>query len=210
MPVSSVWNLRPLQREAETKTFRDPEQPEWHLTLTLRPMDGVSGTKYAVLKAELMVKHVTGLVGPNKELIRDNDGKPVQEPEPVTCGDFQKRMPDEFVIDRYCKLVAMWADPEEPPPPLMEVIGWQALLYEGWFEIANWIEDLYNRGSQRGNAGAAATAASSEPCSKDTESTQKSPSDGTPSCAASSAGSGKPLGNSGGCEPAPVLAAGAA
>jgi len=189
---SSVWNLRPLAREAETRTFRDPEQPEWHLTLTLRPMDGVSGTRYATLKAKLMVEHVTGLVGPDGLFIKGPDGEPVQKPEPVRCGDFSKRTPDEFCVDRYAKLAAMWADPEEEAPPLSEVVGWQVLLYEGWFDICNWIEELYRREPAAGFQKGGSTETSSAPSSSDMPSIPNSPPAGTP-CSVASNGASGPL-----------------
>jgi len=188
MPVPSIWNLRPLEREAETREFTDPEQPDWRLSLTLRPVDGVTGTRYAVLKVDLLRQHVTGLIGPDGELIKGPDKKPLQEPEPVRCGDFQKRFPDEFVVDRYAKMVAMWADPEEGPPPLSEVVGWQALLYQGWFEIANWIEDLYRRQPEvKGGTMEASSAASLT----STESTPSEPNEPTPSNVPRNGHSGK-------------------
>jgi hypothetical protein len=183
----SIWNLRPLERQPETRTFTDPERPGWTLTLTLRPMDGVSGTRYATLKAKLMVDHVTGLRGPDGLLLKDDEDKPVQAPVPVACQDFSRRTPDEFCVDRYAKIAAMWADPDEPAPPLSEVLGWQALLYEGWFDICNWVEDLYRRepAVKGGSMGA-----SSAPSSSDTTSTPNSPPEETPSSAPSNGASG--------------------
>lgn len=184
---SSIWNLRPLKREAETRTFTDPEQPGWSLTMTLRPLDGVSGTRYAVLKGQLMVRHVTGLRGPDGMLVKGEDGEPLQKPVPVICGDFSKRTPDEYCVDRYAKIAAMWAVEGEEPPPLSEVVGWQALLYEAWFDICNWVESLYRRESEEKGG---ATATSSAASSSDTTSTPKSPPDETPSSAPSNGGSG--------------------
>jgi len=139
----SIWNLRPLSRPAQSRHFTDPEQPGWEgVTLTLAPLDGLRATRFAVLKAELLRRHVTGLRGADGELVKGPDGKPVQEPETVHCQDFSRRTPDEVVIDRYAKLASMWAG-EEPCPPLSEVLGWQALLYAGWLDIANFIEDTY-------------------------------------------------------------------
>lgn len=134
---ASIWNLRPLARAIERKHFTDPEQPEWPgITLTLAGMEGVRATRYAILKADITAKHVMG--------IRGADGKIEKPAEPVLCLDFSRRTPDELVIDRYAKLAAMWAG-EEECPPLSEVVGWQALLYIGWLEIANWIEEVYTR-----------------------------------------------------------------
>jgi hypothetical protein len=173
----SIWGLRPLAREPQTRHFTDPEQPEWEgVTLILAGLDGVRATRCAVLKAELMRRHVTGLRGPDGELEKGPDGKALSPPEPVRCQDFSRRVPDEVVIDRYAKMASMWAG-EEPCPPLSEVLGWQALLYTGWLDIANWIEEVYARGLEgnSGNPSGPPTAASSEPSLTSTESTPSSP-----------------------------------
>jgi len=192
----SIWNLRPLSRPAQSRHFTDPEQPGWEgVTLTLAPLDGLRATRFAVLKAELLRRHVTGLRGADGELVKGPDGKPVQEPETVHCQDFSKRTPDEVVVARYAKLSAMWAG-EEPCPPLSEVLGWQALLYAGWLDIANFIEDTYAVGleTDQGNRPGPPTAASSG---------QPSSTEPTPNSSPAETLSSAPSNGASGLSPAP-------
>jgi len=207
---ASIWSLRPLERTTESRHFTDAEQPDWEgVTLTLSGMNGTRATRYAVLKADLLRSHVTGLRDGAGDLVLRPDGRPLQPPEPVLCQDFSRRTPDELLIDRYAKMAAMWAGGDDDPcPPLSEMVGWQALLYLGWLEIANWIEERYvagllaleQEGAAPGNSPQAPPEApgppisgSSAPSSSATTSTLRSPPAATISSAPSSAPPGVSL-----------------
>lgn len=147
MKKINPWALKRRPAPPQTKTFRDPEQPEAEFEFTCRRLDGAQQTLALELAEGYVAEWVTGL-----------DGNP---PNRLPVGEMEDEPP--ALSATLCRMAAvieqMQCGPEESRYGFIDLLGIAVNAPAAWTDLNVWIMGLSGSAAPGGREGNSPSAA---------------------------------------------------